>query len=292
MVYFGTIEGPLAQMQEIPCMVVPMGAAHTGYVAQQQFENGGTGIVRSMDSHKSYALSFQGFINDSQSVDVVMEYYNGEYGDGYLYMVDPALVAQGANLFRRNWATPAIIGDPQTPNYKPLHPGYLGTIAVTGDYGAPALAAQFAHIAGKQGRFFTLPIPDGYTLWVGARASRNSANIAIKAYLDGVYDTDITLSTIGGDQLYTESFSGPSVVRIRIESTGGSTLTLQSMDAILVPTGQTPQLTGDHQRGQGVSGMKFNSDSIPYEYRNAERGIRSFSVELTEVEEWAHADSL
>lgn len=291
MVYFGTIEGPLAQMQEVACMSTPLTTTHSGFVAPIQFENGGGSIVRSADSQKSYALTYQGHVDDSHSIDTIMEYYNGEYGDGYLYMTDPALIELGANLFRRNWATPAIIGNHLNPSYKPIHPGHGSSAPVTGGYGAPNIAATFTNLStGQSGRMFTIPVPENYTLHIGWRGSI-SGNIEFALYSDSVYIGDIVPSTIGSDGLYTDSIAGPTIAQFKIRQTssGAGLLTMQSADAILLPTGETAPSVGNHQRGQGVSGMRFSSSSIPYEYVNAERGIRSFSVELVETEEWSYA---
>lgn len=275
MIRFGTIEGDLAEVQDVAVHLAPAETNYTKFAEKLDYINGGTAIRKSADSHKSYTLSYSGSMFKSADVDVIMDYYHGEYGQGLIYFADPLLFGRNHNVFRRNWATPALIQD----GYKSIYhtePTFTGaTLTPTATYTLDA----------SSGRYFTIIVPNNHVLWLGGKYS-STGNATIKVYKDGIVVGDLTKSAIDSNVLLTDTVTGPGVVRIRIEGDTDDTITIQSLDAQILPTGTTGEATGKHVRGQGVSGMRFSSDSVPYEYIHGPTQTRHFSVELTEVEEW------
>lgn len=301
MVYFGTIDGPLAKMQDIKCMVSPIGVSSSKYSTEMKFENGGGDIESSTDSQKRFDISFIGSFNDDQQgkdIDIVKDYYDGQYGDGLIYFDDPT-IPRGQNVLRRNWATPALI----ELGYKNIvNPDFFNTefVDVTGGYGAPTRAIKLTALgtfsAPEDIKWLNIPIPAGHTLWVSTRNDFAGGASSIVPILQNRNidrpSSFILSSPIGSNELFNpahagiNSLAGPEIGRIALApGLAGATLTIQSIDVIILPNGETPPATGDHQPGRGSSGFKFGAE-LPYEYQSAHTGVRTFSTELIEVGEW------
>lgn len=272
---FGTIEGALAKIQEVPCVLSPLLTSANKYSDSLRFLNGGTAVRKSADSHKRYDLSFQGSNYRNNDIDTVMDYYHGEYGQGLIYFTDPTSIGLGKNVLRRNWATPALILE----GYKNI--ANTAPEAVT----TASLPAVKWVLDGNANRKFTILLPANHTLWLGARHTV-TGNAEITVYKDGAVVGDITPTALDSTTIITDYFTGEGYYQIEITGDNNDEITIQSMIAQILPNNTTPIYTGEHIRGSGVSGMRFSADNVPYEYVSQFNSLRSFSVELTEVEEW------
>lgn len=143
-----------------------------------------------------------------------------------------------------------------------------------------------------------LLIPPTQTLWVGFSGSAvGDAGVYVQPVgLDGSLPvpTKLTLLPPGGSTRLNASFSGATysavIIYLDTSTLASTTITLNSGKAIYATTGTTPTLTGVHERGEGHTGMRFQSD-ITRVYQN-ERGtdgvqLISAAVSLTEVGAWA-----
>jgi hypothetical protein len=147
-----------------------------------------------------------------------------------------------------------------------------------------------------------IPIPPGYTLWLGACGSATgTAQVVVYLFntpadvLTPVSSSALTLLSSSGATRLNASFSGSSYqyakVFIRRTSTVASTITLSSMMAQLWPTGVTPTLTGNFIEGKGHRGLKFSDDAgvythVQYDpYRNVPVHYKGLSTTLVEAQD-------
>ena len=324
-IWFGTVDGPLAKMQNIKAPATGMEAGSSKIVETLEFSNGGMFVSKSADARRTFSMDWRGSDNDQYSIDEILNYYHGEYGQGYIYWADPLQYDQ--NLLRRNWASPALI-ETGYRNIAPVQPTFSDTPANI--YSQPGRTATWA-LDGTPGRTHTIPIPPGYTCWVGASGSATGTaaveviqggtgtitalslisptGISTNTNLDGgnasstytsadYIDGGVASSTYVGTTNYDAgnaaasldtgarmNYSVNEIPYIRIRVNGTGDLTLTSMMVQLLPTGIEPTSTS-HIRGLGTSGLMFANDAQPYNYTMANNRVRGLSADFVEVEEW------
>jgi hypothetical protein len=181
------------------------------------------------------------------------------------------------------------------------------TTTAANAYGLPEVQATFPVVCpvdayptmtNKYGEipYALIPIPPGYTLWMGATGSRTgSAVLRVDAFntpadpAAPATSVDLTLLSSTGSTRLNASFSGSlyqfAKVYITRTSTSTSTITLSSMMAQLWPTGTTPTLTGQWIAGQGHRGLKFGDNAVVEEYIMTNRHLKGLSTTLIESQE-------
>lgn len=147
-----------------------------------------------------------------------------------------------------------------------------------------------------------IPIPPGYTLWLGATGSATgTAQVAVYLYNTPASfgspagTAALTLLSESGATRLNASFSGTSYqyakVFIRRTSLVASTITLSSMIAQLWPTGYTPVTTGNFIEGKGHRGLKFAAEPTVESYvivdpnRNIPIHYKGMSTQLIEAQD-------
>lgn len=237
--------------------------------------NGSGYALNSFNSHKEYNFSWR----QSSSREVAQRmksFFDGSYGRGKIYFIDP--LTMDMNVLPARWADPSITCDFEGPR---LVPGVDPTsVANSGfeTFGLPVRAAQF-NLAGatpvsstapvlNDSNSVYIPIPDGYTLHLGANYSSTSS-------LAGVYYTPISQGGVATSTSYrlipldnatnvlSNSYSKqPGIIGVRVwigkTSSTTATVTVGGMSAVLYPTGvnlldREPRWYG----GQGNAGVRF-----------------------------------
>lgn len=147
-----------------------------------------------------------------------------------------------------------------------------------------------------------IPIPPGYTLWLGATGSATgTAQVAVylyntpASYGSPASTAALTLLSESGATRLNASFSGASYqyakVFIRRTSLVASTITLSSMIAQLWPIGVTPVVTGNFIEGKGHRGLKFADTPTVESYvivdpnRNIPIHFKGMSTQLIEAQD-------
>lgn len=196
--------------------------------------------------------------------------------------------------------------------YVDSQPGVVAGSAASGTTGLPQLqvtwpiqtsANAFPTPDNTYGNipYALIPIPPGYTLWVGVTGSATgSAAVRIdmmNTYPGGglVIGTQYaTLSnTFWASPTSVTGNSNPSFAKIYVTKTadGASSITLSSMVAQLWPTGVTPAKPAVFEAGRGHRGLVFTDDANTENYvivdRNRSKPVhyKGLSTSLVEAEE-------
>lgn len=144
-----------------------------------------------------------------------------------------------------------------------------------------------------------IPIPPGYTLWVGVTGlASGAAVVRVDAFnspgnpASPASSTNLTLLSPTGATRLNASFSGSSYQYVKVYVTRTSNtlsiVTLSSMMAQLWPTGVTPTLTGNFIEGKGHRGLKFADSPTVESYvmvdrnRNVPAHYKGASMQLIE----------
>lgn len=144
-----------------------------------------------------------------------------------------------------------------------------------------------------------IPIPPGYTLWLGATGSATgTALVRVHAFnspgnpASPAASSSLTLLSSTGAVRLNASYSGSSYqyVKVFLQRTSlvASTITLSSMMAQLWPTGVTPPLSttgGSFIEGKGHRGLKFADDAVVESYVMVGRHLKGLSTRLIEAQD-------
>lgn len=279
--------GNTTHAQWVPCPRAGMTRLKEGYSEELNFENGGAWIERSKAWHNVYPLEFP--VSDAheyEGIEAFNRFASGEYGDGFLYWVDPMYA--NTNLFAPNWAASGLI-EQGWKNWGGSVPTFSDTASNT--FGYPPRTATWDVTADEndfQGMAHTFLIPPGYTLSLGATGSvAGDAEIAVQDSSGGF--TAITPVTATATPDFPVTLSGDTHryarVGIRRTSTAASTVSLTALRAQILPSGSTP-VASRHVPGNGSMGLSFRGTALPESYEMAQRSLVGMSAELIEVEPW------
>lgn len=277
--YMGTRE----KMLEVRAPSVNMPSSKQGYFNKVDFLNGGTSIRRSQASHKNYTMTWNSV--DRDEARKILDLADGVYGTGPFYIHDP--IAADRNVLPQWWATPSL----GLSDGLPLNDGTRGEAVATpmNSLNFPAYSIIYTVLSG-QTRTVWVPIPDGYTAWVGAYGEDGTggtvvATPTVDANNDGTPDT-LTLLDVTDDTRFTESYPSSSYDGVRLSLGGAGTITLSGIMVQVLETGVTPE-TGGFISGQGNSGLQFVSQPTytPYSAALDKVGV---VAELTEYYGWTN----
>lgn len=288
--------GTRSNMQWVKCPRVDMDLSSVGWSTSSQYLNGGAGARGSTSSHKVYDMSW-GTLNRSQ-VRQITDYSDGIYdsheGVNLVYFVDPTTLGTDSNVLPKLWASPFQQGLEGLTLFQGQSPQIVQTPANT--YGYPA--RSIVYTANSIASSLWVPIPPGYTAWVGAHGeATGAAGVTVATTLGDTSATPVTLSTLPVTTAtrFTDSFaSSPSVdgILLSLANLGPSstdTLTWSGTMVQLIKTGKTPN-DGGFISGQGHSGCQFSekpSVSVQYTGRDeGDGGQMSVAANLIETGSW------
>jgi len=285
LIYFGTatkqswIKAPLSGMK----------ADSIGWSVESQLLNGRAFVKRSKGSHRKFDASWVGSYNsaEEESLQHIINYADGLYGDGPYYFVDP--FAANQNVMPQNWAAPMLAS--------------LGWPAITKDLSAVYTAATVGNNYPSKyveyettnnfvsGRKVTLIIPPGYKLHFGwhGPATGATTGIRIQPYKrsDGTADTAVNPTKIvaGGSVRTNTQINGTTHSRVEIflATTTAATVQITAMIAQILPTASSVA-SGGFLSGRGTTALQFSSKpTIEYYSSNINNGQIGMSAEWVEV---------
>lgn len=105
-----------------------------GWSKESLLLNGRAIVRRSNASHRRFDMSWLGEMNDSdieQSLQTIKDFYDGVYGNGPFYWLDPYAV--DSNLLPPHWATPSL-SENGWPNLAPGLVQYFVPEAVSNNF--------------------------------------------------------------------------------------------------------------------------------------------------------------
>lgn len=269
----------------VPCPTSPLALTADALETEVRLLNGGSYVKPKSAGRRKYDIGWAGNI---QTLQPVKNFYDGLYGDGPYYFIDPTSIY---NAMPPHWAAPQLSGT----KWPSLVAGVLPVISATSvaatatppplqaTYTLPAVAPVFAKGTPK----ITLPIQPNMTLNLRFWGSRTgTAVVRINAY-DRVTGTqsiaDVTPSLTGT----SASFAGTAYSYIEVwitkTSTVASTITLAASAAILSASAGIPSTWFG---GQGNSGLQFVGELVTSTIRTYGSGWQSLTGSMVEVGTW------
>lgn len=248
-----------------------------GWSQTQQGRNGVLTGRNSRSTHMSYELSWP--IIDTASARAVEDWFYGVAGDGLIHWIDPTI----QNHLPARWSYPGLGCTDGRPLYGTQRPVAVATAA--NSKGLPARSAtytydQFVPAADVEEAY--IPIPPGYTLYVGVHggtAAAASSIVTAQRYngATAINSTPIVLPAIGPTDAsyYTTAFTrtgSTTGVGIKINpgrtwgsgETAVTTPISGTIAAIMVKVVPTDTYTGGFMppesgfiRGGGANGCKM-----------------------------------
>lgn len=290
--------GNLQHAQWVPCPATGAQRSRTHYEERQDFMNGGVWIDRSTGGSVGYQFDFP--VQDASEYDGIeafTRFQSGEYGTDYIRFIDPMVRDQ--NLFNEAWAAPGL-AEVGAKAIGGSTVAYTDTNASdVANYGYPARSAVFTITGppasppvdtglGSQNSTFTLLVPSGYALHMGAYgATTGDGELYSQTYSGGVWAAPATVTLGSGAPSFTETFTGVDAVRFFIgrSTSNASTVTLAGLWAQVWPTGVTPSIAR-FIPGKGHSGLVFTGGGRVENYVMTDRHLVGASIALQEVEPW------
>lgn len=249
-----------------------------GWEETTQYLNGGLGVSSSVGAHKEFYLSWTALTR--AEVRQITDYADGVYGTGLIYWIDP--VAADQNVLPQSWATPSTGAYDGVPLAGDVRPTVSSNGTLTQGY--PAELATYTLTGDESLRSVFVPIPPGYSAWVGVHGAVDAAGfVKVTPYTGSTAGTVVhptILSTATTTRVNTE-IEGTGLELSLDNSTPGS-FTLAGLIVQILPTGTTPE-TGGFISGQGHSGCRFlgRPTTVPYTLDSV-----SVVAKLGEVGEW------
>lgn len=274
-----------------------LGADTAGSIDEISYAGGGTFVDVSGATHREYRFDWN--VIDVDDLQFLFNYRNGLLGTGLLYFVDP--YASYYNALPSHWAAPWLSAD----KWPSLIAGQAAPEKITATstannqpiYSAKYTIATPANLVPD--RALVLLIPPTQQLSIGFSGSATGGGVVRiqPINLNGTLAAtqDFTLLSASATTRMNKTFSGATYRAIKVyltqTTTGISTITLDSGDAIYSIIGSSPTLTGNHKEGRGSTGMQFGSDiSQSYTFFDetgvAPRRLVSASVGFKEVGAW------
>lgn len=282
---------PTKHMQWVPCPSIDSGITRNRYVERLQFQNGGGDVARSSAYQMEYNFNLSGPAHELEGIDAFNKFASGFYGNNFIYISHPAMFE--TNLFSAAWASPGII-EMGWPNIYSNAPTFGST--PSNNYNHPLRAAVFnvttaANVPTKK---FTIPIPPGHTLNIGASGiATGTAVVQVRPVNPNrtyASTSNLTLLDYASSTRMNATFNGDTYTAVEVYITrtdsSASTITLFSMMAQLYKNGTTPSLPTSHIPGQGSTGMMFADNAIVETYSYMYPPRKGISTTLVEVEAW------
>lgn len=278
--------GPRGRMAWVAAPDASMPSNPVGWSSKMRFQNGGARVRTSWASAKEYIMSWTMVRRDE--VRYVMDCASGMFGTGPFYLADP--FAMDKNALPMVWSFPAQSGyDGIILDNSRNRPQLIPTDA--NSYGYPAESAIFdvnVPDPGTEIYQVYVPIPPGYTAWVGAHGTNGSGGTVVCTPSTGPGltgpPTTLTLLPVTTSERFNHSVDSTVADGILLHLGGAGTITLSGMMVQVLKTGHTPEV-GGFISGQGHSGLSFDKqpEYVPY---NAALDRVGVVAELTETESW------
>lgn len=247
----------------VPCPAISPDYARSSFVASADYVTGGGGIRDSKNGHNIYTLSYPA-TKTRDEVRLITDFADGVFdsadGVNLIYWIDP--VAADKNVMSQAWATPALACEDAPPLVTDENgygrPGWTSMPTNSNRY--PARAATYTVPENARVLEQYIPIPPGYTAWVGIHGDEAVGDYFTVQPVDG-YDP------VGSPMAVTELGVTSTLVNLSVASSTASGLvilidttpgefTLYGIVVQILPTGTSPT-PGDFISGQGHSGCQF-----------------------------------
>jgi hypothetical protein len=262
----------------IPAPSINADFSEVGWGGRMEYINGGVGIQRSKPAHKEYTLVWnpdkRDYLRD------VTDIASGLWGPGLIYPLDP--MAMDKNLLPQFMASPVMAAYGAPLLVGDLYPILVDTAANSLKY--PVQSADYGSGTVRQRVY--IPIPPGYTAWVGVHG--NTPGLPTLGVLPFTGPTttspvvNISTQSVTTITRFSNSFSGDIYRGIEVYALSGA-FYAGAMVQVL-KTGAIPG-TGDFISGQGHSGCEFETTPQQTAY-SAPLDRVGVTAKLVEVGAW------
>jgi len=283
-VYFGTRD----YMTWVPAPAVGLDASTFGWNTQSNYLNGGAYVRTSTSSHKEYQLTWNNTSRDN--IRLITDFADRVYGTGLVYWCDP--FAMDKNMLPQLWATPSQgIDDGVILSGSTVRPSRIST--PTNSLGYPSYSAVYTVASADIKPQLWIPIPTGYTAWVGVHGAAGSGGVVVAQPTTGATTTGsatnltaLPVTSTTRFNYHVDSNNGANTGLLMYMG-GTGTITLSGMMVQLLKTGVTPA-TGGFISGQGNSGCRFATQPTLTEYNAVigSDGLMALTAKLVEVGSW------
>lgn len=259
------------------------GFTTAGYTGRMEYLNGGVGLRESTNAHQEYTLAWDSA--SREDIRLITDYAYGMYGDDLIVWLDP--LSMSSNVLSKSWSMPAIGAKDGVPLAGTERPELVLNENLS--LGYPSEMARYTVNSSDALRKTHIPIPEGYTAWVGAHGVGANAGLLVQPTSSGVDAGSPTLVPVvstSSTQRFSNSFRGGSGVGIDISLPPGVTVTLAGLMVQVLPNSVTPE-RGGFISGEGHSGCRFDGkpSRTPYFFADGRESI-GLTAKLTEVGEW------
>lgn len=279
--------GTKEKMQWLAAPAVNAEAGKKGFASEANFIGGGAWVRRSKTAAKRYAFAWNGRTSDE--LQPWLDYADGLYGNGYFYYNDPFAMAR--NIFPAYWAAPFMNyydGPAIVDNTRPV---LINNSASTNGY--PVEEVQYTVTSTSKIPSIFLPIPEGYTIHIGAHGALQSGNatVTVTPVVSAIaVGTTVNLTLLTTASTTRTNYSvakstGIIGVNVSLKSTSTGVIQLAGLIAQVRPDGESVP-TGGFIAGQGQSGMTFAEQPTVTQY-SAYFDRQGATAKLTETEAWS-----
>lgn len=217
--------------------------------------NGGGYQFESWGSHKVFQYEW-GSATPVEFAQRMKAYFDGTYGRGLLYFYDPFSMPRNAAPAR--WADPSMaLNFEGSGLVYGVDPTEITTPANTNDYPIAGAAYDLTNIAaGWRGREDAVyfPIPDGYTILLGAAyTATGSAGVFVRESDSGTLGASTLVTPLAVDdvEIMNTYVSGSSGIWLYVgkSASGASTINLYGITVRVVPTTSLAGVGGGYGDG-------------------------------------------
>lgn len=259
-----------------------------GWGVEFQYLNGGAGVRTSVGSHKTYTMDWNSVTRDEARA--ITDYADGVYdtstGINLIYFLDR--MAMDKNVLPQAWAAPyqsLADGTTLVSNQFPV-----AVTTPTNSFRYPARSVQYT--ANGSSKSVWIPIPEGYTAWLGVHGSASGDAGVVVTPTSGISNLtpveatmlSVTTNTRVVDSFDSTTCDGISLSFNNVSPTSTDVLIISGMIVQILPTGTPPQ-TGDFISGQGNSGCQFSGKPVQMPRSSVFDSV-SLSAVLVETGSW------
>lgn len=243
--------GTIERMQWWPTPLRGADSTPEGWVSEGVLLNGGGYVFRSWGSHKVYQYEWPESTS-REDAQMIHNYYNGTYGRGLIYMLDP--LTWTTNILPARWADPSLALEDEGAG---LVYGLNPTPVVTSGSAGNNLPVQSAYydlstittgFRGVEDALF-IPIPEDHGLMLGAfYQSTGSGGLFVSPQnANGTIGSAIRLTELANDattiaEWVTNDYPGVWLWAGKTSS-GAASITVTAMIGRIGPTSEL--VTGD-----------------------------------------------
>lgn len=284
LIYFGTAD----KQSWIKAPLSGMKASQTGWASESKLLNGRSFVKSSYGSTRRFEASWNGSYNasDEASLQHIINYASGLYGQGPFYFVDP--FAANQNVMPPHWAAPMLAELDSPELTEDIIPTF--TKAVINNSFPLKYATYVTTDNFVSEQKITLIIPTGYKLYFGwhGPSAGSATGVRVVPYLRSTGAADTALNpnkiTAGGTTRTNTIISGTTYSRVEIflATTTASTVNVTAMIAQILKDGLTPA-AGGFVAGKGTTGLMF-VDKPQIEYYSSVLNQGQIGMSTTWVE--------